>query len=200
RKGGRRSASRKARRSEIPRGAKRLWLHTWGGSALHHVDVFDRDRSAVAIIANEDGKTDRRLGSRHGQNKERENLAGEIAEKGRKSNQIDIDRKQDQLDRHQDDNDIPAVEHDARHAEREQDGGDNQKLRKRDRQHDFLSGAACARKLVMSGFKCRASRRPCGSRPPRLVSARSGSRCFAASPRPCAARSRRWRRSSRSTE
>src|SRR5579883_2359299 len=35
-------------------------------SALHHVDVFDPDRAAVAEIDNENSQPDRRFGRRHG--------------------------------------------------------------------------------------------------------------------------------------
>src|SRR5512146_372428 len=40
--------------------------------------------------------------------------------------QVDVDRQQDQLDRHQDDDDVLAVEEDAENSKREQDGGDRQ--------------------------------------------------------------------------
>ena len=50
-------------------------------SALHHVDVFDRDRAAVAVVDDEDGQADRRLGRRHRQDEQREDLAGQVAEK-----------------------------------------------------------------------------------------------------------------------
>jgi hypothetical protein len=45
-------------------------------SALHHVDVLDRDRAAIAIEDDEDGEPDRRLRSRHRQHQQREDLAG----------------------------------------------------------------------------------------------------------------------------
>ena len=41
-------------------GRKTIALYT--PSALHHVDVFDRDRAAVAEEGDEDGEADRRLG------------------------------------------------------------------------------------------------------------------------------------------
>ena len=49
-------------------------------SALHEIDVFDRDRAAVAEIDDEDGKADRRLAGGDRQHEEREDLAHQIAE------------------------------------------------------------------------------------------------------------------------
>ena len=48
----------------------------------------------------------------------------QIVQKGGEGDEIDVHRQQDQLDRHQDDDDVLAVEEDAEHAEREQDRGD----------------------------------------------------------------------------
>ena len=49
-------------------------------SALHQIDVFDRDRAAVAEIDDEDGEPDRGLGGRDGEHEQREDLADEVAE------------------------------------------------------------------------------------------------------------------------
>src|SRR5580704_9943709 len=81
-------------------------------SALHQVDVFDRDRAAVAVVSNQDRKPDRRLGCRDGENQQRVDLAHEIAEMTREGDQVDVDGKQDELDRHQDDDDVLAIEKD----------------------------------------------------------------------------------------
>src|SRR5581483_2397850 len=43
-------------------------------SALHHVDVFDLDRAAVAEIDDQDRQSDRRLGGRDGQHEHCEDL------------------------------------------------------------------------------------------------------------------------------
>src|SRR5882724_12419921 len=93
------------------------------GLALHHVDVFDLDRAAVAEVDDEDGKADGGLGRRHRENEHGEDLADEVAELGREGDEVDVDREQHQLDRHQDDDDVLAVEEDAEDAEREQDRG-----------------------------------------------------------------------------
>ena len=67
-----------------------------------------------------------RFGGGDGQHEEREDLTDEIAEEGREGDEVDVDGEQDQLDRHQDDDDVLAVDEDAEDAEREQDRGDGQ--------------------------------------------------------------------------
>jgi hypothetical protein len=57
-------------------------------SALHHVDVFDRDRAAVAEEDDEDGEPDRRLGRRDGEHEQREDLPDEVAEKAEKATRL----------------------------------------------------------------------------------------------------------------
>src|SRR5579883_761782 len=96
------------------------------GSALHQIDVFNRDRAAVAEIHHQDRKSDRGLGGRNRQHQERKDLADDVAEEGRERHQVDVDGEQDQLDRHQDDDDVLAVQEDAEDAEREQDRPDRQ--------------------------------------------------------------------------
>ena len=61
------------------------------GSAFHQVDVFDRDRAAVAEVDDEDGEADRRLGRGDGEHEQREDLADQIAEKGREGDEVDVD-------------------------------------------------------------------------------------------------------------
>src|SRR6476659_3423784 len=92
-------------------------------SALHQVDVLDRDRAAIAVVGDQNCKANGGFGGRHGQHQQREHLAHQVAEKGREGDQIDVDREQDQLDRHQNDDDVLPVEEDPENADREQDGG-----------------------------------------------------------------------------
>src|SRR5665811_530126 len=101
-------------------------------SALHQIDVFDRDRAAVAVVDHEDGKPNRRVRGRDGEHQKRKNLADDVAEMGGEGDQIDVDREQDQLDRHQDDEHVLAVEEDAENPEREQDRGDREIMSKAD--------------------------------------------------------------------
>ena len=49
-------------------------------SALHRIDVFDRDRAAVAIVGHQDREADRGLRRRHRQDEQREDLAGEVVQ------------------------------------------------------------------------------------------------------------------------
>src|SRR5450756_281790 len=101
-------------------------------SALHQIDVFDRDRAAVAVVDHEDGKPNRRFRGRDGEHQKRKDLADDVAEMGGEGDQVDVDREQDQLDRHQDDDHVLAVEEDAENPEREQDGGDREIMAKTD--------------------------------------------------------------------
>src|SRR5436305_3012958 len=78
-------------------------------SALHHVDVLDPDRAAVAEIDDEDGEADRRLRRRYGQHEHRKGLADKVVQKDREGDEIDADREQNQLDRHQHDDHVLAV-------------------------------------------------------------------------------------------
>src|ERR1700687_5300994 len=78
--------------------------------ALHQIDVFDRDRAAVAVIGDQDGKPDRGFRRRDREHNQRVDLADDVAEEGRERHQVDVDREQDELDRHQDDDDVLAVE------------------------------------------------------------------------------------------
>src|SRR5665647_128842 len=95
-------------------------------STLHNIDVFDRNRTAVAEIDHEDGKADRRFRGSDRKHEQRIDLADDVAEMGGEGDQIDVDRQQDQLDRHQDDDHVLAVEEDAENPERKQDRGDRE--------------------------------------------------------------------------
>src|SRR5688572_5050517 len=87
------------------------WTDSWTFiSALHLVDVVDGDRTAAAEVDDQDRQADRRFARRHRQHEHREHLSDEIAEEGGEGDQIDVHREQDQLDRHQDDDDVLAVE------------------------------------------------------------------------------------------
>src|SRR5215469_11503399 len=108
------------------------------GSAFHHPDVLHPDRAAIAEIDDKDRQTDRRLGRRDGQHEHRENLADKIVERYRERDEVDVDREQHQLDRHQDDNDVLAVEKNPENPEREQDRRDGQVVREADGQHALL--------------------------------------------------------------
>src|SRR4029453_18352619 len=92
--------------------------------ALPRVDVFDLDGPAVAEIDHEDGKTDRGLRGGHGQHQHGEHLAHDIALEDREGDEVDVDREQHQLDAHQDDDDVLAVQEDAEDAQGKEHRGD----------------------------------------------------------------------------
>src|ERR1700756_3772108 len=98
-------------------------------SAFHHIDVLDRDRASVAEIDDEDRETDRRFRRRNRQHEHRKGLPDEVAQKDREGDEIDADRKQHQLDRHQHDDDVLAVKKNAEDSECEQDRGNRQVVR-----------------------------------------------------------------------
>src|SRR6266478_4956061 len=110
---------------------------------LHQIDVFNRDRAAVAEVHHQHRQTDRRFRRGHRQHQQREHLADDVAQEGRERHQVDIHREQDQFDRHQDDDDVLAVEKDAENAEREQDRADRQIMSETDR-HCTHSGASAS--------------------------------------------------------
>src|SRR5580692_4725172 len=101
--------------------------------ALHQIDVVDGDRAAVAEIGDQDGEPDGRFRRRHREHEERIDLADDVAQEGRERHQVDVDGEQDELDRHQDDDDVLAVEEDAQNPEREQDRGDREIMAEPDR-------------------------------------------------------------------
>src|SRR4029079_6190304 len=94
--------------------------------ALHQINVFNRDRTAVAEIDHQHRKADRCFGRGDCQHQQREHLADDVAKEGRERHQVDVDGEQDQLDRHQDDDDVLAIQEDAEDPEREQDGADRE--------------------------------------------------------------------------
>ena len=69
-----------------------------------------------------------RLGGGHGQHQHGEDLAHDIALEDREGDEVDVHREQHQLDAHQDDDDVLAVEENAHHPDGEEDGGDGQIL------------------------------------------------------------------------
>ena len=85
-------------------------------SALHHVDVFDRDRAAVAEEDDENGQADRGLAAAHGQHEQAKTCPTSRRD-ARERHEVDVHRQQHQLDRHQDDDDVLAVQEDAEDAD-----------------------------------------------------------------------------------
>src|SRR4051812_9347117 len=77
------------------------WTVTFG-SALHLVDLVDRDRAAAAEVDDQDGEADRGFAGGDGQHEHREDLADHVVQIGREGDEVDVHAEQDELDRHQD--------------------------------------------------------------------------------------------------
>src|SRR5258706_8860034 len=89
-------------------------------SAFHEIDILNRNRAAVSEIGNEDGQPDGGLRGRDGEHKQRKYLAYEVPEECGKSHKIDVDRQQDQFDRHQNDDYVFPVEENTEYPKRKQ--------------------------------------------------------------------------------
>src|SRR5690606_25531644 len=85
-----------------------------------------RDGAAVAEEGYQEGKADRRFGRRDGEHEKREDLADQIAQHRGEGDEVQVHGKQDEFDRHQNDDDVLAIEENAEDAEREKDGGDGE--------------------------------------------------------------------------
>jgi hypothetical protein len=91
----------------------------------------DVDRSDVAEQEDEDREPDGRLGRGDGQDEEHEHLPGHVAQEARERDEVDIDREQHQLDRHQHDEHVAPIEEYPRHADGEQDRAQHEIVRQR---------------------------------------------------------------------
>src|SRR5688500_10807611 len=115
------------------------WTVMLPPSPLHLVDVVDRDRAAASEVDDEDGEADRRLAGGDGEDEHGEDLPDHVAEIGGEGDQVDVDAQEDELDRHQDDDDVLPVEEDSEHPEHEQDRADGEVMAEPD--HDGISDA-----------------------------------------------------------
>src|SRR6185312_5049853 len=142
-------------------------------SALHQIDVFDRDRALAAVEDHQNREPDGGFRRRHREHQQRVDLTDDVAEMSGEGDQVDIDREQDQFDRHQDDDDVLAVEEDAEDPEREQDGADREIMSEPDR-HALppspCPGRTCRISIDISGVRafctamfCRRTRTRCCS-------------------------------------
>ena len=92
--------------------------------------VYFRNRGTIAVeeINDQDGQPDGGLGSGHGQHEQRKDLPHQIAQIYGKGDEVDVHRQQDQFHRHQDDDDVLAVQENAQHPDGEQDCRDGEIL------------------------------------------------------------------------
>src|ERR1700709_973493 len=120
-----RSPSQRPNKPEIrePKSGAKTAMAKITVSALHQINILDRDRTAVAEVGDDNGETDRRLGGGDRQHEHGKDLAGEIAQRAREGDQVEVDGEQHELDRHHDGDDVLAVHEDAEDANDQQDGG-----------------------------------------------------------------------------
>src|SRR6185436_10801275 len=97
--------------------------------ALEFVQIIDVDGAHVAEKHHQDRQADCRLGGRDGKNEKHEYLSGRILQEMREGDEIDVHRQQHQLDRHQQDDYVLAVQKNSHHAYREQDCAENEVVR-----------------------------------------------------------------------
>src|SRR5260221_2314342 len=99
--------------------------------SLEAPEVVDVDRTEVAEERDQDREPDRRLGRRHRQYEEHEHLAREVAELVREGDEVHVDGEQHQLDRHQQDDEVLAVEEYSDHADREEQRAEDEEVLER---------------------------------------------------------------------
>src|SRR6476660_7504472 len=77
-------------------------------SPLQQVDLVGLHRFFVAEQRDEDAQPDGGLGYRVGNDEDHEDLPAHVLQMLRESDQVDVDGVQDQLDRHQDNDDVAS--------------------------------------------------------------------------------------------
>src|SRR6266849_3354166 len=88
--------------------------------ALQASQVGYIDGTKVAEERHEDRQPDRGFRGRHREDEEHEHLSGDVAQLVRERDEVHVDGEQHQLDRHEDHDQVLAVEEDAGHADREE--------------------------------------------------------------------------------
>src|SRR4051794_182247 len=98
------------------------------------IDLIQKDRLAVAVERDDDAEPDGGFGGGDDDDENREDLSGDgvlIARQlqvAREGDEVQVRRVQNQLDRHEDDDDVAPREH-ARHADDEEERADDEELR-----------------------------------------------------------------------
>ena len=78
--------------------------------AFQLVEFIDLDRSPIAEQHDQDRQADGRLGRRHGEDEEDEDLAGHVAQVVREGDEVQVHGEQHQLDRHQQHDQVAPVQ------------------------------------------------------------------------------------------
>src|SRR5215469_5941013 len=98
-------------------------------SALQRVDVLDLDGAALAEQHHENREADRGLGRGNRENEEHEYLPVQVPEVAREGDEVEVGGEQQQLDAHQEQDEVLAVEEDTGYCDGEQHRGERQLLR-----------------------------------------------------------------------
>src|ERR1051325_4608913 len=96
-------------------------------SSPQHSGVVDIRRQALAVERDDDGQANHDLSGGHHHGEERQHLPVEVPSLTGEGHQREIHRVQLQLDRHEDDQGVPA-DQDAHRADGEQQAGDDQEV------------------------------------------------------------------------
>src|SRR5688500_9549727 len=94
--------------------------------ALEAVQVLDIDGVEIAEQHNKDRQADCGFRRGHSEDEENEDLSGGVAEIMRERDEVHVHRKQHQFNRHQEDDDVPAVQKNADDGDRKQDRAEYQ--------------------------------------------------------------------------
>src|SRR5215204_5296017 len=100
---------------------------------LQQVNLVHEDRLAVAVERDDKAEADGRLGGGDDDDKDREDLAGDgvhaplLLQVAREGDEVQVRRVQDQLYRHEDDDDVAARQH-AGHTDAEEQRPDDEEL------------------------------------------------------------------------
>src|SRR4051794_10589963 len=105
-------------------GISQAWVSM---STPHQVDLFEVDRAPGAVDDEDDREADADFGGRDGDDEQGEDLPADRVVHGGERDQVDVDRVEDELDRHEHGHAVAAGEHPV-DADREEDGREEQEL------------------------------------------------------------------------
>src|SRR5690606_1207730 len=134
--------------------------------AFHLIELLDVDALLPAEQDHQDRKADRGLRCRHSHDEENVDLAVQITELACKSDEIEVHREQHELDAHEQQDHVLAVQEDARHAQREQQTGQQQDEFELD--HASFSGAILTIRMRSCGRTATCAATSCCLKPRRL--------------------------------
>src|ERR1700691_2370499 len=92
-------------------------------SALERIEIFDVDAGPLSEQNDQDRQTDGGFRRGDRQNEKHEDLAADIPVEARERDEVEVYRQEHELDAHQKNDDVPAVEEDTGDGDGEQDAG-----------------------------------------------------------------------------